>query len=331
VSPRTFHDARVVETTDVATGIRRVVLEPPAGARRRADPGTHLDVRVEVPGGRPEIRSYSVVDSTPDGSRLALTVHLSPTSRGGSAYVHGLRPGDRLRCTGPLQNFPVRIGAQRYLLLAGGVGITALAAAARTLTRLGADVELVYAGRSRDRMPYLDDLQAELGDRVRPAVSAEGGRLDVDALVARTAREAPGTEAYVCGPLGLLDAVTHAWRRHAMPPTALRYETFGSSGRHSAQRFRVQLPALGLDAVVEPGSTVLEALQRQGADLMYDCLKGECGLCVLPVRAVEGLADHRDVFLSQEQQEAGNALCVCVSRVAAGPEGREPLLVLDLP
>ncbi|MEZ0493189.1 2Fe-2S iron-sulfur cluster-binding protein [Kineococcus sp. TBRC 1896] len=331
MTSRTLHDARVVETTDVAVGARRVVLEPPTGARRRADPGTHLDVRVEVPGGRPEIRSYSVVDSTPDGSRLAITVLRSPTSRGGSAHVHRLRPGDVLRCTAPLQNFPVRIGAQRYLLLAGGVGITALAATARTLTRLGADVDLVYAGRSRDRMPYLQDLQAELGDRVHPAVSEEGDRLDVDALIARTAREAPGTEAYVCGPLGLLDAVTRAWRRHGLPPTALRYETFGSSGRHSAQAFRVQLPALGIETVVEPGSTVLESLQRSGADLMYDCLKGECGLCVLPVRHVDGLVDHRDVYLSEQQREAADSLCVCVSRVAAGPQGREPLLVLDLP
>lgn len=335
MNARTFHDARVVETADVATGIRRVVLEPPAGARRRADPGTHLDVRVEVPDGdrgvRPEIRSYSVVDSSPDGSRLALTVHLSPTSRGGSAHVHGLRPGDVLRCTGPLQNFPVRIGAERYLLIAGGVGITALAAAARTLTRLGAHVDLVYAGRSRDRMPYLADLQAELGERVQPAVSDEGTRLDVDALLARTARQAPGTEAYVCGPLALLDAVTHAWRRHGLPSTALRYETFGSSGRHAAQAFRVQLPALGIETVVDPGSTVLESLQRSGADLMYDCLKGECGLCVLPVRRVDGVVDHRDVYLSEDQQADGGSVCVCVSRVAAGPEGREPLLVLDLP
>ncbi|MEZ0166000.1 2Fe-2S iron-sulfur cluster-binding protein [Kineococcus sp. LSe6-4] len=331
MNARTFHDARVLETTDVATDIRRVVLEPPPAARRRADPGTHLDVRVEVPGGRPEVRSYSVVDSTPDGSRLALTVHRSPTSRGGSAYVHGLRPGDSLRCTGPLQNFPLRIGAQRYLLLAGGVGITALAATARTLARLGADVELVYVGRSRDRMPYLTDLQAELGDRVRPVVSSEGTRLDVEDLIARTARDAPGTEAYVCGPLGLLDAVTGAWHRHGLPQTNLRYETFGSSGRHAAGRFRVQVPALDLETVVDPGSTVLEALRRRGADLMYDCLKGECGLCVLPVRTVEGVLDHRDVFLSPQQQESAEALCVCVSRVAAGPEGNDPLLVLDLP
>ncbi|WP_432537702.1 PDR/VanB family oxidoreductase [Kineococcus arenarius] len=322
--------ALVVETADVAVGARRVVLELP-GPTRRADPGTHLDVRVPTSGGRTELRSYSVVDSSPDGRRLALTVLRSATSRGGSVHMHSLRPGDRLTCTRPLQNFPLRVGADRYLLLAGGVGITALAAAARTLTRLGAEVELVYTGRSRDRMPYLGELQAELGPRLRAHVSDEDGRLDVRALVERLAAEAPQTEAYVCGPLGLLDAVVAAWAAQGLPPTSLRYETFGTSGRHRAQAFTVRVPALGIAARVDAGTTVLEALQRTGGDFMYDCLKGECGLCVLPVREVDGVIDHRDVFLDGEQRATGGLLCPCVSRVVAGPGGREPVLVLDVP
>ena len=47
---------------------------------------------------------------------------------------------------------------------------------------------------------------------------------------------------------------------------------------------------------------MLEALTRAGADLMYDCRKGECGLCLLDVDAVDGVLDHRDVFLSAAQK-----------------------------
>nr|WP_281373152.1 iron-sulfur cluster-binding domain-containing protein [Kineococcus aurantiacus] len=178
-------------------------------------------------------------------------------------------------------------------------------------------------------MPYLQDLGAELGDRLRVHVSDEGTRLDVAALVRRIAADAPGTEVHACGPLGLLDELRAAWARAGLPPTALRYETFGTSGRHEAQAFEVRVPRWGLTTRVGAGSTVLEALQAAGADLMYDCLKGECGLCVLPVRATAGTLDHRDVFLSDEQKAAGDRLCVCVSRVTAADGSG--VVTLDVP
>ena len=51
---------------------------------------------------------------------------------------------------------------------------------------------------------------------------------------------------------------------------------------------------------------------------MSDCLRGECGLCAVTVVAAGGELDHRDVFLSEAEQEEGGALCACVSRVAGG-------------
>ena len=52
------------------------------------------------------------------------------------------------RITQPLQNFPLRVGAQRYVLLAGGIGITAIANMAAVLRNVKADYTFVYAGRS---------------------------------------------------------------------------------------------------------------------------------------------------------------------------------------
>ena len=65
---------------------------------------------------------------------------------------------------------------------------------------------------------------------------------------------------------------------------------------------------------------------------MYDCRKGECGLCLLDVACVDGTLDHRDVFLSQAQQASNRALLACVSRVAAGSgPGVSPAVELTLP
>src|SRR5690606_24941117 len=121
----------------------------------------------------------------------------APLSRGGSAYMHELAVGDRLQITQPLQNFPPRVGAKHYILLAGGVGITAMANMASVLKRLNADYTLVFAGRKRSAMAYLAQLEAEHGSRLEVHVDDEGTSLSVNELLERAGEE---TELYMCGP-----------------------------------------------------------------------------------------------------------------------------------
>ena len=215
---------RVVASTPVAQDVRRIVIaRPPRG---RAAPGSHVDVRVPL-GGFTDVRSYSVVESSDDGGLITISVLRVPRSRGGSAYISGLSPGDDIEVTQPLQNFPLRIGAPRYVLLAGGIGITALAEMARVLRLLGADYTLVYVGRSRERMSYVVELAELHCDRLVLHVDAEGCPLDVGELV-RSVDDR--TELYMCGPIRLMDDVRRNWQDAGLPPANLRYETFGSSG-----------------------------------------------------------------------------------------------------
>lgn len=308
--------ARVVETRPVTDRIRRITLQRPAG--RKAAPGTHVDVRVRTPQGE-DTRSYSVVESSADGSLITVSVMLAPTSRGGSIFMHGLAVGDELRCTQPLQNFELRPGATRYVLVAGGVGITAVIEMGRVLHRLGQDYRFVYVGRSRERMAYVDQLAALHGDRLELHVDDEGSALDVDALVAGLPADGR-TEVYMCGPIRLMDAVRRSWLAHERPVADLRFETFGSSGWFEPEAFEVEIPEIGVRARVAPDSSLLEALAAAGADMMYDCRKGECGLCEVRIGALNGRVDHRDVFLSDDEKSTDQTLCICVSRIAA-PEG----------
>jgi vanillate O-demethylase ferredoxin subunit len=136
----------------------------------------------------------------------------------------------------------------------------------------------------------------------------------------------------MCGPIRLMDAVRRAWLAADLPPTNLRYETFGNSGWFDPEPFVVRLPQLGIETTVGTDTTVLDALTAAGADLMYDCRKGECGLCLVDVTAVQGRLDHRDVFLSSGQQESGARVCLCVSRAVTAPDGDGPaVLELSLP
>lgn len=309
-STEVWQDAVVVEAHDVAAGIRRIVLEPDHPVP--AEPGSHLDLTVHV-DGEPATRSYSIVDSHDGGRRIAISVFRAPASRGGSIHMHTLQAGDQLRITQPMQNFPLRIGAPRYVLLAGGIGITAILAMARVLKSIKADYRLVYAGRSRTAMAYLADLEAEHGDRLAVHVDDEGTALHVPDLIAGVD---PATELYMCGPIRLMDAVRRGWTDARLEAPNLRYETFGNSGWYDPEEFTVRIPRLDVEATVGKGRSMLEALEEAGVEMMFDCRKGECGLCQVRILDLDGAVDHRDVFYSKRQQDAGSQMCVCVSRIA---------------
>jgi vanillate O-demethylase ferredoxin subunit len=304
-----WQSATVVATRFVAEDILRIELETTKPAK--ADPGSHIDVRVTIDGARDK-RSYSIVESRENGRILVISVFKTPNTRGGSLYMQTLEPGDRLEITQPLQNFPLRIGAPRYLLLAGGIGVTAVLAMAAALRRVGADYRFVYAARTKAAMAYREQIQELHGDRAVIHIDDEGSFLDVDALVASTDGQ---TELYMCGPIRLMDAVRRAWANAGRSLPNLRYETFGNSGWYDPEEFEVEIPRLGIRARVGQGVSMLEALEDAGADMMFDCRKGECGLCEVRVLDLQGVIDHRDVFYSQRQQEAAAKMCCCVSRV----------------
>ena len=311
-SNKRWGKARVVDVCDVAQHVRQVVLAPET-MDVPAPPGSHIVIGVYV-NGRADVRSYSVVGSGAYGTEIVLGVQLARQSRGGWGVLHARGRAEEVAMPQPMQNFPLNYGRPAYVLVAGGIGITALVGMGRALKARGADYRFVYAARSRPLMAFLDELVAEHGDRMELRIDDEGGRADIDELVASV--PASG-ELYVCGPAPMLDAIKAAWARAGRRPAELRFETFGSSGRFAAEAFRVRIPRLGLETTVSGDVSMLEALEAAGADMMYDCRRGECGLCQVKVLDVQGGIDHRDVFLSDAQHEKNDRLQCCVSRIVS--------------
>jgi vanillate O-demethylase ferredoxin subunit len=98
----------------------------------------------------------------------------------------------------------------------------------------------------------------------------------------------------------------------------LRFETFGNTGRFEAQPFWVELPRHQLRLQVPADRSLLDVLNDAGVETLFDCKRGECGLCALDIVRIEGTVDHRDVFFSPHQKSANQQLCACVSRISGG-------------
>jgi ferredoxin-NADP reductase len=301
--------AVVSATRDLTAEIREITLRPDLPATGYGT-GAHLVVRV-MADGRADTRRYSLVGLPRDDGSWRIAVKRETPGRGGSRYMTGLPVGARLQVSAPQNYFELSQAAPAYLLIAGGIGITPLHGMAFALRRRGVPFRLVYGGRRRDEMAYLAEL-AELGPACAVFADADGAQIDLAAEIARLPARG---EAYVCGPLGLLEAVKRAWAASGRPRAGLVFETFGATGRLPSLPFRVQVPALGLDLVVPPNRSMLDMLQDAGVDVLFNCRRGECGLCALKVARL---------FFTDAEHDATHEICTCVSRVHGG-------IALELP
>ncbi len=300
----------IVETVrDVAPTIREFRLRPENGRVLPYPAGSHIGVSVLI-DGQPARRCYSLVENG-DADTYRIAVRLAPDSRGGSRGIWNLRAGARIEISNPAALLEIDWTRKNYCLIAGGIGITPITGIAAALRRRDIDAALHYAVKSRGDAAFLDELSALLGDRLTVHASDEGHRLDLEATFRALPHDAI---AILCGPMRMLETARRAWNDSGRAPADLRYETFGSSGLKPTAEFRVRLKDSGTELVVPQNSSMLDALNAAGFEVISDCQRGECGVCAIDVVAVDGEIDHRDVFFSDRQKQENRKICPCVSR-----------------
>lgn len=290
--------------------------------------GAHLRVQVTLPDGKTDWRHYSLIDfSTRPGATEApreyvIAVRREDEGRGGSRFMHErVQPGDVLTIEAPKNEFPLRSLESCAVLIAGGIGITPLTSMGAQRKAEGRAVRLHYAGRSRALMAFLPELQQLLGDQLKLHADDEAGTpLDVEALLDGCS---PEDQLYVCGPKVLLDAVLAKTQARGWTHERVHFELFTTPTVETGDRaFEVVLAQSGKTFNVPADQTVLDCLIEHGCDPLFDCKRGECGVCSTAV--IEGDVDHRDYFLSDAEKASGKVMQICISRV------RGDRLVLDL-
>jgi ferredoxin-NADP reductase len=302
---------------DRADGVIALTLADPGGGRLPAwTPGAHIDLLLDD-----AVRQYSLCGPPGDQHTWRIAVLLDPAGRGGSRQVHQtLKPGEQIAVRGPRNHFPLHV-APRYVFIAGGIGITPILPMIAVATETGSDWRLYYGGRSRASMAFLDELEPH-GGRVIIWPEDEKGMLPLDEILGDPA---DGVLVYCCGPEGLLAAAEQ--RCAAWPAGALHLERFAAKpqpeqaiGEEAA--FAVVCQRSGLTVTVPPGKSIIDALDENGVSVLASCLDGVCGTCETAV--IEGIPDHRDSLLTQDEREANDVMMVCVSR------SHSDRLVLDL-
>ena len=322
-------ELRIAEVRELNPLIRMLRLRAEDG---RALPGfaagAHIRVKVSLPGGKADWRHYSLINfaternATNAPAEYVIAVRKEAEGRGGSRFMHEqLKQGGTLTIESPKNDFALHTGPGGSVLVAGGIGVTPLASMAARRRAEGAPVRMHYAGRSRDLMAFLPELQALLGGDLRVHADTEAGApLDIDALL----DDVPaGDRLYVCGPKVMLDAVLARTQARGWEHDRVHFELFTEPvAEEGDQAFEVELAQSGRRFTVPADQSILDCLIDNGCDPMFDCKRGECGVCATPV--LEGEIDHRDYVLTAREKAEGNVMQICISR-AKGAR-----LVLDI-
>jgi vanillate O-demethylase ferredoxin subunit len=310
--------ARVHETDDIVT----FDLADPAGLDLPPfTAGAHIDTEV----GPGLTRQYSLLNDPAERHRYQIGVLKDPHSRGGSVAMHGLREGDFVPVTGPRNHFPLHAAPHYALLLAGGIGITPLLSMARQRHREGQDFALHYCARSPAQAAFIPALQSSgFADLVHFHFDNAGDaqRLDLAAVLAALPAD---THVYVCGPGGFMGWCLDTAAAAGIAEARLHREYFKAAEpdvKATETPFQVKLASSGKILDIPADASILKILRANGVNLPASCESGVCGTCLTGVLA--GMPDHRDVYLTKQEREAGDVIMPCCSRAIS------PLLVLDI-
>jgi ferredoxin-NADP reductase len=298
-----------------APGVMSLELVAPDGSELPPfEPGAHVDLH--LPGGI--MRQYSLCGDPADRTRYRVGIR-SVSGGLSSQHVHRkLRPGETVGVSAPRNNFPL-VDAQRYLFVAGGIGITPMIPMMRAASEQGKPWTLLYCNKRDADAPFLEEIKS-LGGEISLHSTEAGTRLDVIKQLSDVRKD---TVVYCCGPDGLMTAVEEA--TSAWPKDTVRFEWFTPRKRPEdevAGSFEIVCEASGVTLTVPPEKSVLAVLNDAGIEVPSSCTQGICGTC--EVRVIDGEVDHRDSILSSAERAANQTMMTCVSRA------RGTRLVLDI-
>ncbi len=160
------------------------------------------------------------------------TIRIGIKSLGDASWaLQSVAAGERVYLEGPYGRFLSDPAHRPQLWIGGGIGLTPFVSAARQLSHIQADcdITLIYCANDITRAYYLRELQhiAEAVDglRVIPHFYLDQGYLNA-AFLRQAAADLDKREAYVCGPVALIELTEELLTRLGTPRGAIHTEAF---------------------------------------------------------------------------------------------------------
>jgi len=282
--------------------------------------GAHLPIQVTLPNGRQAYRQYSILSDSADRTHYEIAVLVEPDGRGGSRFMHENVNVNQLIETGvPRNDFPLSRSGNHHILIAGGIGITAILSMLKSLAENGTSLEVHYAVRTELDFSYRDEIELLSAGHAffYHSDGLNAKKLNIDQLLSEQKQD---THVYVCGPVRMIESVRRLADQYSWNPDQIHFETFGSHSTSDDKTITIHLSRSKKTIAVKSSQTILDALSDVGITVPHDCKRGECGMCATGV--IEGEPDHRDLYLSSSERQ--HIMCPCVSRAKSDE------LVLDL-
>ncbi len=314
--------SKVIAIEQVAKNIKSYTLEPadenetlPAFTA-----GSHIDVF--LPSGR--VRSYSCLNPPYDKNQYQIAVKLDPNGKGGSKEMHEqIAVGDTLEVSPPKNNFVLYENVKKYILIAGGIGITPLLSMAHRLTEIDKHFELHICAQKEDDIPFRYELRHwTFAPNIAVHLDRNGkSSMDIDKVLANPDQD---TLIYVCGPTGFNKWVRQTAFSKGWGTNQCLQEVFSMDKTEvpAPKDFQLILNKSAKSIRVKKDETIIDALHSNNIKVPYSCLQGTCGTCITKV--IAGKIDHRDAVLSEEEKLANQSMCICVSRA------KEDQIILDI-
>ncbi|MFI8823115.1 2Fe-2S iron-sulfur cluster-binding protein [Streptomyces sp. NPDC053431] len=314
---------RVVEAVRETADAVSLVLDPGAdGLAYR--PGQFLTVR--IPGGG--ARCYSLASSPHTGEPPRITVKRVPGGTGSGWICDRVAVGDTLEVLPPAGTFGPTGLDRDLLLVAGGSGITPVVSVAKSALAAGrARVALLYANRDQASVIFRDELRELAEDfpgrftLTHWLESLQG--LPTPELLAPLLAPHADRDAYLCGPVPLMDAAETALRAaggrtvHRERYFSLSSDVFAgpdpvSAAPDDAWTAQVRLDGAAHTVTGGPTTPLLDALLAAGVDAPYSCREGACAACACRVTAGGAKMARNEVLDATDLAEGYVLACQAV-------------------
>lgn len=339
-----FHQLTVADIRPETRDTVSIAFDVPADLVNdfRFNPGQYLVLKKDI-NGEDVRRSYSICSGLYDNE---LRVAVKKVTDGlFSTYANEqLKVGESLEVMPPDGNFYIELDANHtanYLAVAAGSGITPILSIIKSTLEAEpkSTFTLVYGNRSTPNTIFreqLEDLKNTYLERLNlififsrepQDIDLYNGHVDAEkcqTFFSRWIDLANTTAAFICGPQEMTEVVKQQLLDGGMSKENIHFELFATSAPQ--QKMRERTTVKGTDnqtsqvTVVVDGrsqtidlprntESILEAANKQGADLPFSCKAGVCSTC--RAKVVEGEVEMDNNFALEDYEVAAGYVLSC--------------------